>query len=122
MRVLRIASGFLLLTLTFGVPGAFASPRATAHASPAHAIETGDLLFQLKTFLISLWAPEGCEIDPLGRCAVGPKATVPRVLTGAAGCQLDPWGRCATGITAPQVPTTDAGCQIDPWGRCLIHP
>ncbi|HTQ80509.1 MAG TPA: hypothetical protein VMM92_10970, partial [Thermoanaerobaculia bacterium] len=118
MRILRIAPGLLLLTLAFGVPGAFASPRSTAHASPAHAIETGDLLFQLKTFLVSLWAPEGCELDPWGRCAVGPKTTAPRVLTGAAGCEIDSWGRWATGTTAPQVPTMDAGCEIDPLGRC----
>jgi len=121
MRVLRPAASVLLLTLTLGAP-CLAAARSTAPAAAPRVAERGDLLVELRTFLVSLWNAAGCEIDPWGRCAPGTQTVPPRVPAADAGCQIDPLGRCAPGATAPRVPTIDAGCEMDPLGRCTPHP
>jgi hypothetical protein len=121
MRVFRPAASVLLLTLALGAP-CLASARSTASAAAPRVAERGDLLVQLRAFLVTLWNAAGYEIDPWGRCAPGTQAASPKLPTADAGCQIDPWGRCAPGTTAPRVPTIDAGCEMDPLGRCTTHP
>jgi hypothetical protein len=61
-------------------------------------------------FLSHLWAPEGCVIEPVGRCSEA-SAPAPR----DQGCILDPVGRCTNASTpAPR----DEGCMLEPVGRC----
>jgi hypothetical protein len=94
MRVLRPVASVLLLALILGAPGLAASARSTPHLAPPRIAEQGNLLVQLRAFLVSLWRPAGCEVDPLGRCVPGTQAASPKIPTADAGCEIDPWGRC----------------------------
>jgi hypothetical protein len=98
MRIFRPAAGvFLFLALMLGTSTGFAAPaRATAPAARQGAAERGSLLLQLRDFLLSLWSPAGCEMDPWGRCLQGARTAVPRPPAPEAGCQIDPLGRCNT--------------------------
>ncbi len=61
-------------------------------------------------FLSHLWAPAGCNVDPVGGCT-NADAPAPR----DEGCMVDPVGRCAeANAPAPR----DEGCVIEPVGRC----
>ncbi len=104
MRVLRTTAVVLLLALPLA-PEAFASPPHPATPVPAGR---GDFLQQIRSFLVSLWSPEGCLMDPWGRCLANATPATD------AGCLMDPWGRCRTSPTL----AADAGCGMDPLGRC----
>ncbi len=61
-------------------------------------------------FLSHLWAPAGCNVDPVGGCT-NASTPAPR----DQGCGVDPVGRCAeASTTAPR----DEGCMLEPVGRC----
>ena len=61
-------------------------------------------------FLSNLWAPTGCSLEPVGRCA-----DAGTLAPQEEGCGLEPVGRCANASSpAPR----DAGCVVDPVGRC----
>ena len=107
MRVVRTTAVVLLLALTVAQE-ASASPPRTMTPAPAGR---GDLLQQIRGFLVSLWSPEGCGMEPLGRCLANPTPAT------AAGCGMDPWGRCRTSPT----PAADVGCLIEPLGGCATN-
>ncbi|HXO19546.1 MAG TPA: hypothetical protein VOA87_06430 [Thermoanaerobaculia bacterium] len=98
--------------------GGSASPRAASLTSL-------DFLARLWSGLTSLWAEEGCSIDPDGgHCKPGqatpPGNGTPGSLTNARaqeGCSIDPNGGCAgkPGANSLFVPF-GAGCSIDPSG------
>jgi hypothetical protein len=121
MRTFRPAAGVLLLAVLLGASASFA---ATAQAARQGAAARGNLLDQLRAFLVSLWSPAGCEIYPLGRCIQGTTTAPPHDPTVDAGCEWDPLGRCIQGAGAavPQPPAPSAGCEWDPWGRCINQP
>jgi hypothetical protein len=98
MRVLRPAALVFLLALS--VPGspAFAGPaRAAARPARQEIAGAASIVGRLRGLLVNLWRPEGCEIDPLGRCIRAAQVKPPAAVTPAAdeGCELDPLGRCA---------------------------
>jgi hypothetical protein len=76
------------------VPRREARPRTAAAAPPPFA-----LLERLWNSLTSLWAEEGCRIDPDGRCVPnqGSGLTVPT----NTGCQSDPDGCSAVQVASP---------------------
>jgi hypothetical protein len=90
----------LLLVAALTAPwGASAEPRRetrprAAAASPAPF----ELLSRLWSALTSVWAEEGCHIDPNGRCASnqGSGLTAP----ADTGCHIDPNG-CAASRMRP---------------------
>jgi hypothetical protein len=116
---LRRTTLVLLLAALFTAPWASAAgpkaPSTPKTAVPAHL----DLLSRAWTLLANLWAEEGCNLDPDGRCATAVRTAPPRVHSDE-GCNLDPNGRCATGPvrTAPPRLHSDTGCNLDPDGRC----
>jgi len=57
-----------------------------------------------------LWAPEGCILDPGGRCR-DRQAAAPRDV----GCGIDSGGKCAPASIRISAP---AGCVLDPHGMC----
>ncbi|MFY9821205.1 MAG: hypothetical protein WAM82_07475 [Thermoanaerobaculia bacterium] len=90
MRAIRRASVFILLGLTLGISGAWASPPqppAPGHVEKVFASQ--NFFGSLGGFLTRLWLKAGCVIDPNGRCAPAPTQNTD------AGCSLDPNGRCA---------------------------
>jgi hypothetical protein len=91
MRIVRPAAGVLLLTLTLGASTVFAATTPVTRQGVAARVV---LLDQLRSFLVSVWSPAGCQIDPLGRCLPGTTTTQPHTLTVPMGCRLAPWGRC----------------------------
>jgi hypothetical protein len=125
MRIFRPAAGVLLLVLglalTLGTSAGFA---ASAPAARQGAAARGNLLDPLWAFLVSLWSPAGCEMDPWGRCLQGARAAVPHTPTADAGCEIDPLGRCIQGArtAVPRPPAPEAGCEWDPLGRCITQP
>lgn len=98
MRVLRAATLVFLVAMPLGAPRAFAaSARATAQPAHQEAAERQGLLQHLRGFLVSLWSPEGCRLDPLGlnSCLPTTGNAAPRQPPIAAeGCALDPLGGC----------------------------
>jgi len=110
----RLACGLLVLSL-------FAAPTLAA-ASPAP--QTSGLaagLSSLWSWVMGLWAEEGCYIDPDGRCRATTQS-VPSVQDQVdEGCYIDPHGGCgeSTKSSVPSVPDQlDEGCYIDPSGGC----
>ncbi len=97
----RLAVPFALAAVLFLFLGFAATP--AAHAAPGGApFGLGDWL----GVLLRIWAPEGCGLDPVGRC--GPAGPPPN-----SGCTIDPSGHCReTSAFLPE------GCGIDPHGRC----
>jgi hypothetical protein len=90
---LRRTTLVLLLATLLTPPWAFAA-RSKAPSNPKAAAPAPFQLFsQTWSFLTSLWAEEGCHIDPDGRCLKSPVRTAPKVDTDT-GCHLDPNGRC----------------------------
>ncbi len=89
-----------------------------ALAFPSHAVaapwQLGDLLGQVRGFIASLWAENGCELTPDGRCGA-----VPRPVIGEQGCMLEPDGRCGA---APRPIFGEIGCELMPDGRCKAAP
>jgi hypothetical protein len=73
----RLAPGVLVFALAF-------PSHATAMSWPFD-----DLVGRVRGFISSLWAPNGCEIMPDGRCG-----TAPAPIFGEHGCELLPDGRC----------------------------
>lgn len=85
-------------------------------ASPVAAVpfDTGVLLAKLRGLLSFVWAENGCELDPLGRCGA---AVAPN------DCEIGPSGHRGASSTlvrqGSQKPVlNDNGCVIDPLGRC----
>lgn len=78
----------------------------TRHVSPGSAL--WEFLARAWTHLTSVWAANGCLIDPSGRCQPSSTAEADN------GCGLDPSGRCLSSATAE----ADNGCILDPSGRC----
>lgn len=84
-------------------------------AAPAGAVpfDTGVLLGKLREILSFVWAANGCEIEPNGRCGT---------LSAPNGCEVDPLGRCKDVALVPHGSTesllSTTGCEIDPWGHC----
>lgn len=98
MRVLRPATLVFLFALAVAGSPAFAAPaRATARPARQEVAGADSLVGRLRGFLVSLWRPEGCEIDPLGRCIRAAQVKLPAAVPPAAdsGCEIDPLGRCA---------------------------
>ncbi len=87
----RLAPWLFALTLATPLPAA---------AFPA--FEPAALLARLQGLLSGLWAENGCDFDPHGRCAAAPLDN---------GCDMDPNGGCAA-------ITRDNGCDFDPNGAC----
>jgi hypothetical protein len=89
--------------------GALPAPGGATPRVQETALGPWQLLSQAWGLLVSLWAEEGCMIDPNGRCA-----SAPTVTRAEEGCMIDPSGRCAAAaiLTAP----VDEGCMIDPDG------
>jgi hypothetical protein len=98
MRVRRPAALVLLLALSVAGSPAFAAPaRATARPARQEVAGADSLVGRLRGLLVSLWRPEGCELDPLGRCIRAAQVKPPAAVIPAAeaGCEIDPLGRCA---------------------------
>lgn len=100
----RLALGLLVVLL--------ALPATPAGAVP---FDTGALLGKLRRFLSFVWAENGCELEPNGRCGA---AATPN------GCIIEPNGRCrATVLLAPEgsqkLILSENGCEIEPNGRCV---
>ena len=103
----------LALTLPWS---AAAAPRAGLRgARPAPAVQPSPpgLAGQLWTFLVSLWAEEGCILDPSG-CSASQNGGLAPGGPAPEGCIADPNGFCAAAM-APSQPV-DAGCILDPSG------
>ncbi len=83
-------------------------PPAAVSAPKDVGLRFGDWL----GFLSRLWAPEGCSIDPGGRCTVEPKQVVQN-----NGCSFDPHGGCRESDATTPAPR-DNGCIFDPGGLC----
>ena len=102
----------LLIAVVLGTPTAFADsysgrvPRLSGMLASVPAERFADLW----NFLTSLWAKNGCEVDPNGRCLAAQ-------VGGKNGCQVDPSGNCLPG-TGPARLGEENGCQVDPNGRC----
>ncbi|MGH7483976.1 MAG: hypothetical protein ACREMY_00045 [bacterium] len=100
----------LLIAAALATPSAFASslsvafPRASGSASVVEERFAG-----FWSFLTRLWAKNGCEVDPNGRCLpASPQAA-------DNGCSADPNGRCLPRLSQE---AGDNGCSADPSGRC----
>ncbi len=97
--------------LALGLLVALALSAAPAAAAP---FDPGALLSKLRGWLSFVWAENGCEIEPLGRCgaAAAPQAEIPvrrDTIQRDNGCIIEPNGRCA----AIQ---RDNGCILEPNG------
>lgn len=81
----------LLIAVALCTPSVFAtSPSAAVpYWSGSVASVPAESFARFWSFLTSLWAKNGCEVDPSGRC-------LPRPSQAAAdnGCSADPSGRC----------------------------
>lgn len=97
----------LLLAAMLSAPWASAAPSRSESPRPADAVEPAPLKLLSRAWMLlrSVWAKEGCGIDPFGRC-----------ISTKEGCRIDPFGRCLSG-SAPEL-EADEGCNIDPFGRC----
>jgi hypothetical protein len=60
------------------------------------------------SFVTRLWAKNGCQVDPSGRCLPLPGHAADN------GCSADPNGRC---LPLPSH-AADNGCSADPSGHC----
>jgi hypothetical protein len=82
------------LILLLAVPSAQAAGRAST--SPAFSVPSGlaawDVVSHTWDLLTSVWADNGCDIDPDGRCLPGQSATA----EADNGCSADPSGRCGS--------------------------
>ncbi|HEV7503848.1 MAG TPA: hypothetical protein VGS07_02950 [Thermoanaerobaculia bacterium] len=107
----------LLIAVTLATPSAFANSPSAAVPFWSSIVDTvpAESCARFWSFLTSLWAKNGCEVDPNGRCLPG-LTSVPA--GGKNGCQVDPSGRC---LPRPSY-ATDNGCEVDPSGRCLPRP
>jgi hypothetical protein len=87
----------LLILALFATSGAWAasSPVRNERPSRVAAYDPASFLGRTWNLLAALWAKEGCQIDPDGRCVPhsAPAATVTTTQTDT-GCQIDPDGRC----------------------------
>jgi len=87
MRSILRRKVLVLLLLTAVLP---ASQAGAARRPAAAASSSSQTLFsRIAALLKSIWAKEGCHIDPNGLCGVpGPANQVEE------GCNIDPNGRC----------------------------
>ena len=117
---LRRRTLVLLLAIALVASWATAAGPKAATAPQATVAVQQDLLSRAWSLLASLWAEEGCNIDPDGRCRAGAVQPVPPRVHTDTGCNIDPDGRCRAGAVQP-VPArahTDEGCNLDPNGHC----
>ncbi len=80
-----------------------------ALATPTARAEPWDAAGWLERWLAkigSIWADNGCGLDPNGHCKPAPRDN---------GCSIDPNGLCKP---APR----ENGCGIDPDGHCGMQP
>ncbi len=105
-----------LRAFTFALLFASLAGPAAVRAEPWGAI---DWLDRLRSALGSIWADNGCSLDPNGHCGTAPLVNGCEAdpsghcgsIWGENGCELDPNGRCGT-VTLVNV------CGIDPSGLC----
>jgi hypothetical protein len=83
----------LLATLLTASWAAAAGPQVKTRAQ-APAAAPLSLLSRAWSLLASLWAEEGCNLDPNGRYLTGPVQVAPPRVDSDTGCHLDPDGRC----------------------------
>jgi hypothetical protein len=76
------------------------------------SVASEGILTQFWSFVSSIWAKNGCEIDPNGVCVLSPATAT----SSDNGCGLDPDGHCLTGLSTLQ--PSENGCGLDPDGRC----
>jgi hypothetical protein len=81
-----LTKAVLLLVLTL----LLVAPIQAAGSQPADSAAKG-ILAQVWDFLTGVWARNGCDIDPSGRCVSRPSPTSEI----DNGCNIDPDGRCA---------------------------
>jgi hypothetical protein len=96
----------LALVLALAASWAVAEPRVR-HESAAVELRAADLLSTLWETLRSIWAENGCGLDPFG-CPSGQTTPEPPSGQGDNGCSAAPYG-CPT-IQG------DNGCHADPYG------
>jgi hypothetical protein len=101
----------LLIVVPLATPSAFANSPSAAVPFWSGIVATGpaESCARFWSFLTSLWAKNGCQVDPNGRCLPGPRHAANN------GCSADPDGRC---LARPSH-ATDNGCSADPNGHCL---
>jgi hypothetical protein len=81
----------LVLMLLLAAPSIQAAePRMNTNLSSSLAAQ--DIVSQVWDLLTSLWADNGCGIDPSGRCLPEPSPTA----NTDNGCSADPDGRCGS--------------------------
>jgi len=111
-RSIRLRLGALVLgaALILPWPAAAAPHRSAApQRQELSAPSLWNFLGQAWGLLTSVWAEEGCMIDPHGGCAPSQSTSHLDI-----GCTIDPYGLCAP---APAVAAgADDGCMIDPHG------
>jgi hypothetical protein len=92
--------------------------RARPAARPSSAVTEAprSLVVSLWNALVSLWAKNGCHIDPNGLCSpVSGTGGSGQGVSADNGCHLDPSG-CAAAVAL------DNGCRIDPDGCAAALP
>jgi hypothetical protein len=97
MGVLRRAAVLVLLALSLGTSGVFATtarsegpPRPVRTAS-RNAVALFDTLWSRVT---GAWTKAGCTISPWGQCLPN---SATQTQNADAGCRIDPLGSCSTG-------------------------
>ena len=84
--------------------------RPAARRSPSAAEAPWSLVTRLWSSLASLWAENGCHLDPDGRCSLSAGTGGPdQGLSADNGCSLDPDG-CTASVAI------DNGCHLYPNG------
>jgi hypothetical protein len=117
MQVLRRAAVLVLLGLSLGISGAY----ATTARSEVWLETVPSATNQVESWwnlVKSALTKAGCVIDPWGQCGVNSSAQSPSTKEGAG---TDPLGRSLVNSAMQSPNTADAGCTIDPLGRCLGH-
>jgi hypothetical protein len=79
-----------VLAVALAVPCVQAGEAGSPRSRGAESL-LSDLLDRAWAGLVSLWAENGCILDPDGRCATGPQPAADN------GCILDPNGGCRSG-------------------------
>jgi len=83
---------------------------APAPAAALPAFDPGALFARLRGILTVIWAENGCDADPNGKCGTTAQSSSPA--TRINGCDVDPDGvGCAPVLR-------DNGCELVPDGLC----
>ena len=84
---------------------------APAPAAALPAFDPGAILARLRGVLSAIWAENGCDFDPNGKCGSVPLSSPPT--SRPNGCDVDSNGGGCRPILS------DNGCSFDPDGKCL---